>query len=146
MEAQQSGPCELIVIPKGGTEKDVVRRLIDSQVGPRPPPIPDPKPQPKPEPLAGVAWAVILEESAQRTPEIAAVLGDLKYWQGLKAKGIDWRVYDKDSPDAKSKGFLEFAAPVGLPALLLMDATGKVLRGVKLPATTAGVDAILGAK
>ena len=57
VSAAENGPCELMVLPVGGTEADMIVRPIMSRVGPRPkpkpdpdPPAPDPKPKPDPEP------------------------------------------------------------------------------------------------
>lgn len=51
IEPAEEGKCELLVVPNGGKESDVLRRTIVCQLGPRPPPIPDPQPKP---PAVGV--------------------------------------------------------------------------------------------
>jgi hypothetical protein len=110
---------------------------------------PDPKPDPKPNPpdppapvVTGTVWLVVVEETSQRTPELAAVLGDLAYWQGLRTKDVMFRFYDKDSTDPALKSHLPDALTVGLPALLTMDRGGKILDARKL-ANRADVDAAL---
>lgn len=151
VEPLATGRVELLIVPQGATkESDVIRRTLDVDAGdgPRPPPVPpDPKPvppDPKPKPPTGeVAWLVVVEETAQRTPATAKVLGDLAYWQGLKARGVEWRHYDKDAPEAKSRNYSQFADESGLPSLLLLTKTGERLKVVRLPATTAGIDSLL---
>ena len=145
VEAAEAGPCELIVVPKGGAEKDVIRRTIISVVGPRPPPDPQPKPDPQPQPVTDVKWCIVVEETSQRTADTAKVLGDLAYWKGLEARGVKYRFYDKDSPEAKQNKYVEFQAEAGgLPFVLLLDSTGKKLDVFKLPVTTAELDAKIG--
>lgn len=146
VEAVGTGRCELLVVPVGAAkEADVIRRTLDvsSGEGPIPPPKPDPKPEPKPEPKKAVAWVVIVEETAQRTPAAAKVLNDLAYWQVLKARGVNWRFYDKDAQEAKERNYDRFATETGLPAVLLLAADGERLAAFPLPATTADLDAKL---
>lgn len=145
IEAIGTGRVELLVIPTGDAKTDdegVIRRTVDvdANLAPIPPPKPDPKPDPKP---VNAAWVIVVEETSARTPAIASVLNDLTYWNGLEARGTHWRFYDKDSPDAKAKNYPQMVAGVDLPAILLLDGTGKKLSAAKLPATTAGVDSLL---
>lgn len=115
--------------------------------GPPPvPPAPDPKPKPDPAPVpAGPLWLIVVEETSDRTPETAAVLGDSGYWLGLRAKGHKFRFYDKDSADATGKGYAKAVGDVALPALLILGADGAVVgKPVPLPKTTAGIDALIG--
>lgn len=83
-----------------------------------------PKPTPPVPMTTKPAWIVTIEETSQRTPEIASVLGDVKFWDGLPSRSIKWRQYDKDSPDAKS--FEEYTT-VGLPVVFFLDADMRVL-------------------
>ena len=140
-----------IAIYKNGKITDVafISISIAGQVVPAPPtppvppipPGPEPPPVPPPGPKAASVWTIIIEESSERTAPIAKVMNDLAYWQSLKAKGHFWRFYDKDSPEAKAKGYADKAAAVGLPAVLILDAkTGGILKAFKLPATTAEID------
>ena len=149
LEVLKSGRVEIIIVPIGSksfTEDDVIRRTIDVDAGqgPQPPPIPEPKPNP-PEPKQAVAWVVVVEETADRTPEVAKVLGDLTYWQGLRKRepAVEWRFYDKDSPEAKKRNYDTFGREVGLPAVLLLGADGKVVDKFKLPSSTGEIDAKL---
>ncbi len=114
---------------------------------PVPPPAPTPTPNPPPIPVPNVAsaWLVVIEESSERTAAIAKVMGNLTYWQGLKTQGHNYRFYDKDSAEAKAKGYVARAGTVGLPALLILDPKGgrQPLSATKLPATTAEIDTLL---
>jgi hypothetical protein len=83
VEPQQTGPCELIILPVGGKEPDVVRCLIENQLGPRPPPQPnpdpkpDPKPKPKVEPLIpepGLHVLMIYDPAVTLTPQQNGIL------------------------------------------------------------------------
>lgn len=87
------------------------------------------------------AWIITIEETSQRTPEVAAVLGDVKFWGGLQSKSIQWRQYDKDSADAAS--YNEFVT-VPLPAVLFLGSDGKVLSQFPLPSSTAAIASRIG--
>ncbi len=144
VEAIGTGRVELLIVPTGDAppnDSDVVRRVIDvdSAVSPDD----GKKDETKPAPKQPVAWVVVVEESGERTADAAKVLGDLAYWQGLKAKGIDWRFYDKDSADAKRRNLDAFAAEVGMPAVLFLAADGKKVNGFKLPKAVGDIDAKL---
>lgn len=147
VEAATTGRVELLIVPTGATAtKDVLRVMLDV-TGARPPPDDDKKKDVDPPAPIAAAWVIVVEETMARTPAVAAVLSDSAYWSGLKAKGISWRFYDKDSADAKAKKYDQFAAEVGLPAVLFLDKSGKVLKKAKLPANTAGIDELMkGAK
>jgi hypothetical protein len=97
-----------------------------------------------PTPKAAKVYFVVVEETSKRSPDAAKVLMDMGYWQGLRSQGHDWIFYDKDSPQAISKGFVKAADGVPLPVLLVLDhATGKPLtKPVPLPSSTAGIEAI----
>lgn len=160
VEALGTGRVELLVVPAGAkSAADVARRTVevDAGHGPTPPPNPTPAPpvppEPKPEELKGVAWVILIEETTRRTPEVAAFNAHFTTGPGrsrLAAKGIQYRGYDKDSPDAKAKRYLDADDGVGdvgtLPALLFLDATGKKIKSDKLPATPADLEALLGVK
>lgn len=152
VEAVGKGDVELIIVPVGANaEAKCLRQKlrVDAGLGPQPPPNPGPNPNPQPAPVAKAAWVIVVEETSQRTPQIAAVLGDLNYWKALPGRGLRWRLYDADSPDARAKGFDKIAAKAGLPCVIFLDKDGKNPLtggepvGVPLPATTAGVDALI---
>lgn len=106
------------------------------------PPVP-PNPDPNPTPVVNASWVIVIEETAARTPQTAAVLGDLNYWRGLSSRGIRFRFYDDDSADAARLGYVAKVEGVKRPALLVVDKTGSVVKTTTLPATIAGVDALL---
>ena len=106
----------------------VVSLLLGLAIGCELPPSPGPIPQPPPIVVAD-ATLIVLEETADRTPEIAAVLGDITFWSGL---GTKWRFIDDDSPEA--------AAYLSLvndrPGLIVFDKAGKRVWGGPLPRST----------
>ena len=130
---------------KGGEQSqgEFVVIVGKADPGPEPAPGPSPKPpEPKPAPVAGTLYVVVVEETSQRTPELARVLNDAAFWGGLKGKDVLHRFYDKDAPEVVTQKYLPHATKAGLPAVLLMDKAGKVLDAKKL-AATADVDAML---
>lgn len=95
-------------------------------------------PQPPPDditPAQGKLAVLVIEEPAPRTPQSARVLTDKAMWDEVKALGHTWRIIPSTDPLAKSKGYTQVADTVGYPALLLVDSTGRLLNGRKLPAT-----------
>lgn len=143
LEAAGSGRVEIDLIPVGvKAEADIVAVALDVDAGqgPRPPPKPDP--DPKPTPVAA-AWVIVVEQTEQRTPAVAAVLSDVAMWKRIEAKGVKWRVYDADSPDAKAKRYDAVAAPIGLPCVILLDATGAVVGAYKLPTKSADLEGLV---
>jgi hypothetical protein len=85
------------------------------------------------------AWVLIIEETADRSPVVARLLADQEYWKSLESRGLRWRPYDVDSPDAEA--YRGKATEVGLPALLIVAKDGTPLLAKPAPATTQGVDA-----
>ena len=89
------------------------------------------------------AYVLIIEESEERKPEVARLLGNSNYFDSLAARKIKWRVYDKDSPDAKS--YVEAAEKAGLPAVLLLtkaegEEKGTLVAARSCPPTTDLLD------
>jgi hypothetical protein len=123
---------------KGGKLSDFAACVIT--VGsPAPPP-----PPPPPTPSQKVAWVIVVEETAERTPQTARVLGDLPFWARL---GVPRRVYDKDDPAVKTNRYDVAAGKAGgLPAMLLLSEAGDVLKSIKLPATVDEVRKEVGGK
>lgn len=97
---------------------------------PLPPgPFPDPLP-PNPTPIVTVdATLIVIEETASRTPETAAILTDVAFWNSL---GCKWRFYDDDSPDAAV--YLPMVSE--RPGLIVFDKAGKKTWAGALPKTT----------
>lgn len=87
------------------------------------------------------AWVVVVEETAERSPAVARIQSEASYWQGLEKRGLKWRFYDVDSPDAAS--YAKPAKEAGIPAVVIADPEGKLLAAKPIPATTEGIDALV---
>jgi hypothetical protein len=95
-------------------------------------------PNPPPIIVTDVAWAIVLEETSQRTPETALILADDEFWRAHK---ISLRPYDLDSPDAA--GYVAATSTIARPTLLLLDGKGAKLTAMPLPSTVDGVASVL---
>lgn len=85
------------------------------------------------------AMVLVVEESSGRMGEVAAVMTDA-YWGSLKARGLNYRHYDQDSPDMeKLPKLLGKAKDVGLPALLVTN-SGRLLHAGPLPKSVPELD------
>lgn len=88
------------------------------------------------------SWVVVVEETEQRTPAIAKVLGDTNWWRSLEQRELKWRHYDEDAVEAKP--YQAIAGEVGLPAVIVIggqgELSGKVLAKFRL-ATRDELDA-----
>ena len=91
-------------------------------------------------PVAGDVFLIVVEETAERTAETAAVLnGSSEWWHKLGSRGVSYRWLDDDTAGAE-----KFSAAVKeRPGFVLMDSTGKRLKTGSLPKTTAELDQIL---
>lgn len=87
------------------------------------------------------AWVVVVEETSQRTPQIARVLTYEAFWSGLEARGLRRRLLDKDNPDAAP--YASRVEKYGLPCLLILKPSGSVLFEGPLPATRDELEAIV---
>lgn len=92
------------------------------------------------KPVEG-AWVVVVEETGDRNLSVAKIAADGEFWQSLEKRGVQWRFYDVDSADAKS--YVAPAKKAGIPAILILNSTGKVLEAKPLPDSTSGIDAIV---
>ena len=110
---------------------------------PGPNPGPGPEPGPNPGPVVDGCWPIVVEETAERTPERAEVLADLEFWTGLESLGVRFRFYDDDAPAAAR--FVRDAEQAGvrLPALVVVSPEGRTLRVDSFPKSTAAVRAIV---
>lgn len=116
--------------------------------GPAPKPGPTPKPEPTPPTPEAVPLAfVVVESGVARTPDVAKVMGDLAFWQSLKARGHTYFHYKTTSAAVAELGYLDEmkANNINPPALLIMAPRAgtdtAVIRSCKvLPATTAAID------
>lgn len=91
------------------------------------PPLPEPPVivDPDVKPINGVAWSIVLYESADMTGNLSLLKAD-PYWDPSKSR---W--YDVDSKDAASS--VAVTQGIKRPTLLLIDATGKKLWAGELP-------------
>lgn len=69
-------------------------------------------------------WVFIVEESATRTANVSRFLNDTAFHKRLESAGFKWRVYDKDSADAKRIGLDKYP----LPSVVFADSNGKVIK------------------
>jgi len=90
---------------------------------------------------------LIVEETGDsvRFPHVSTLKMQDDYWDQLETRGIYMRPYETDSQDLASE-LRQAAEGVGLPAILFLGEGDKVIIGKTVPATTQGVDEILGAK
>jgi len=70
------------------------------------------------------SWVIIIEQTEDRTPEVAALMRDLPYWKSLSGRGLKWRHYDYDSEDAKP--YRPLADEVGMPAVAIVGGQGEL--------------------
>lgn len=121
VSAAETGPCELMVLPVGGTEADMIVRPIVARVGPRPPPKPDPDPKPPtpdpkppapdpkpvdppPIPAAGLHVLVVFETGKALPPGQQSILYGKAVRDYLQANCVvgpdgktkQFRIYDQD--------------------------------------------------
>ena len=103
-------------------------------VGTAPDPKPDPKPDPPPPP-PGVRWALVVEESSQRTPSQANL------WVALRKELPEQRllIVDKDSAvPSLAKLLGSVSSDDRLPVLLVVQGDALV-RKVRMPATVQAI-------
>lgn len=97
------------------------------------PPVPPDPPTP-PAPVTGKLWVVVVIESGNVTPEQAKVFRDPSLWEKVVKDGHKYRVYDKDDPAIAKYNFAPFIERAGgVPAVVLMEESGKVVKSVPLP-------------
>ena len=85
------------------------------------------------------AWVVILEESSERTKEVAMILQDWTWRQSLEERDINLRVYDDDQKEAE--GYRKLNLP--LPAIVFILPDGKVVKATKMPTTKKGIESLI---
>jgi len=107
-----------------------------------PGPEPGPEPQPDPNPPAEL-WAIVVEESGERTAQQAIVMADPEI-RGL-FKASRFRIVDQDEAAADMRSYVKRATDKGmkLPALFLVSPEGKVHFEGDLPATVAETKALV---
>ena len=150
VRAVASGKCDLVIVPLGlKAEADIVTVALDvgAGKGPQPPPNPDVDPAPVPADLWGM---VIVEETSDAVAGRAALLGDKDLAAFLKAKGLRWRVVDKDvvgrdgTTPADVKAWVDDAKGKPLPQLYLVGKDGAKVYGGPCPKTAAELVKLIG--
>jgi hypothetical protein len=122
-----------------------------------PPPVVDPVPPPGPTPVVKVhsLYLVLIDNATGNTQDQAAFLGDLGYWNTLKARGHQWQRFDveqinnavakttKTDADRVLASYKQAVADAnGLPCVVFIDPLTKTtLASVILPSDKAGMDA-----
>jgi len=98
-------------------------------------PTPTPGPTPTPTPTPTELHAIVIEESAQRTPAQAIVLGSTRVRTAFKS----FQVEDKDATAASLQPYIDRAKSKGLPYLMIVNAQGQTWWEGPLPATVDDV-------
>jgi hypothetical protein len=94
---------------------------------------PDPGPDP-PVPPPGQRWALVVEETGQRTPQQAALLTKLR--SEYQSRLV---IADKDSTASKLRPYIsKVPATIPLPVLVVASMDGVIIRVVALPQTVEG--------
>lgn len=75
------------------------------------------------------AWLVIVEESSQRTKEVALLLTDLNWRRSLDEREIKFRIYDIDQPEAEA--YKKMNMPV--PSYVFIRPNGDVVAVGEVP-------------
>lgn len=150
-EKWDSGSIEIRFLGTNPNPTPVPPGPTPTPPGPTPPgPTPVPPNPPGPIVYTGDIWVAVVEETSTRTPEIAAVLGDLPFYQGLVNSNIikGWRAIDPNSPDAKGYdklAELEIAKAknagrvVTYPVMMFVTSKGDSIYSDTLPKDTATI-------
>lgn len=110
------------------------------------PPGPNPPVPPGPVVTDPNAWFVVVEETSQRTPELALML-DYRIWNEVITNG-KYRFYDRNSPDAIQRKYDRLAEqeikeslgtqnPKSLPIILAVKDNGDLIQSKSLPKNKA---------
>lgn len=145
-----TGKCDLVIVPFGlKAESEIVTVALDvfAGKGPQPPPSPDVDPAPTPVDLWGF---VVVEETSDAVAGRAALLGDKDLAAFLKAKGLRWRVVDRDvvnkdgATPADVRPWIEDARGKPLPQIYLVGRDGAKVYGGACPKTAAELVKLIG--
>ena len=93
-------------------------------VGPFPDPVPPPPPPPPPPPDEKVWGAILIEESGQRTWQLAAILTSKKLETFFSEERLSWSVTDQDDASTDLKPYVDQAKKDGIPMLFIMGVDG----------------------
>jgi hypothetical protein len=140
-------------VPPGPLPPNPPGPLPPNPPGPLPPNPPGPLPPNPPGPLPPIppgpvvtdpnAWFIVVEETSQRTPEIALAL-DHRLWNEVIQTG-KYRFYDRNSPDAIQRKYDKLAdqeikasgGTKSLPLLLAVRDNGDLIQSKSLPKNKA---------
>ena len=140
--------ARLVVIgPDGVPSWTIYLPGLTAKDGPIPPPPPVPPVPPippvPPVPVPAELWCIVIEESAERTPEHGIVLASPKV-RGLFPAAGGFRLVDKDSKvDNALQPYLDRAKGQKLPITFLVDPKGQVYYEGTLPATVDAMTALV---
>jgi len=144
--AKASGKTELILIPQGVTSQaDIVRQVLTvSGVGPKPPPDDDTKPNPEPQPTVKNVSIAIVEDTMNRSPDMAILMNQMHAWTAFIDLGNDWRAYDLTTGEPKGKqAITDLNGPA--PGIVIYDKdTRKMIHRGNMPATFAELKTLIG--
>ena len=125
----------VLMVVRGGVGTLLVHEVT---VGPFPDPVPPPPPPPPDDELYGI---VIIEETSQRTPELAAVLTNPAISSFFEKSGLTWFIRDQHIVDENGKSPVEFALYIeaakklGMPCLFVMGKNSTTFYEGKVPKT-----------
>lgn len=144
-------PGRYVVVWAGGQQLLTADVVVGGTPIPPAPPTPSPTP-PKPvdppaptPPIASTLYVTAVYEGDDLTPEQSRVLRDRDLTAWLDAGKHKLRELDDDLTDADGKTpanlarHLEMAAEIGLPAVIVTDASGTVLAKFGLPESGAAL-------
>jgi hypothetical protein len=85
------------------------------------------------------AWMIFVEESSDRDLDFAVLLQNKRFTDSLKDRQINYRVYDKDQPEAKS--YLKYCREY--PSVVFVTPDGKMVRAEKAPRGAKEADKLI---
>jgi hypothetical protein len=129
---------------------NLATRIVRCGNGPRPPPVPDGDDDGDSKPLPPVTAKVgavylVWDAADSKATDVWPVIKDVPYWTKLRTSGVTAMTYLPTTEDEIGKWALEQMKARGIPppAIVLTDKDRFLLDVVKLPASTAGVDAVI---
>jgi len=134
------------LIPVGlKTENSIARHVVTVVDGtnPNPPPKPDPGPGPTPQPTAKTVSIAIVEDTMNRSPDMAILMNQLVAWAAFTDAGNDWRAYDLATTELR--GMASVSTLNGIfPGIVVCDkATKKLIHSGPMPATIDELKALV---
>lgn len=85
------------------------------------------------------AWMVFVEESSKRDLDFAVLLQNKKWVDSLQTRGIKYRVYDQDQPEAES--YRQHLTE--LPCVLFVAPDGELVKVDEAPKNAKDADALI---